>query len=127
MTDDSRLFHLLPTATRPHQPGIWDNGDGTFTIYPHLGPENVEHNRVSAEANDVPRFRVTPADKSVNRVAGIHFLSFGDLLSRNRYAASEILQGLEAAISLAKWLDCNEYGDGGQWPWAKEGQECCGG
>jgi len=122
MTDDSRLFHLLPTATRPHQPGIWDNGDGTFTIYPQLTPKGVRRNRAAMEAQDQPRFVVTPPQVPDRMVAGIQFHGFGGI-TRNRYAASEILQGLEAAISLAKWLDCNEYGDGGQWPWAKDSGE----
>ena len=122
MTDQPQRFHVLPTATEPHLPAVWDNGDGTFTVYPHLEPENLELNRVSAEANDTPRFHVTPPDASVNRVAGIHFLGFDGPLCRNRRAAAQLVRGLEAAVSLARWLDYAAYG--GDWPWAdgEEGQ-----
>ena len=121
MTEPKR-FHLLPTATKPHQPGIWDNGDGTFTIYPQLTPKGVRRNRQAMEAQDQPRFLVTPPNIEAGRiVAGIQFHGFSDL-TRNRYAAVEIVTGLEAAISLAKWLDCSEYGVN-DWPWARDDNE----
>ena len=120
MTDQPQRFHVLPTASEPHLPAACDNGDGTFTVYPHLGPENVESNRVSAEANDMPRFHVTPPDPSVNRVAGIHFLGFDGPLCCNRYAAAQLARGLEAAVSIARWLDYEAYN--GNWPWAEKGE-----
>ena len=108
-------FTLLPTVIEPHQPGVWDNGDGTFTIYPHLTPENVEVNRDLAEAQGCQRLLVTPADKGVQCVSGIRFLGFDAQAGINRYAAAEVLKALEAAISLARWLDCAAYGK--EWPW----------
>jgi len=120
MTDKPtfRGFHVLPTASEPNIPGVWDNGDGTYVIYPSLNPDNVRSNRMLHEANNEPRFKVTKPDSRVKRVAGIHFLGFTDGLIRNRYSAAQLVRGLEAAVSLARWLDCAEYG--GDWPWVRE-------
>ena len=123
MTSPKR-FTLLPTAIEPHQPGVWDNGDGSFTVYPHLTPENVAVNYELANAQDCKRLLVTPADAGANCVSGIRFLGFDGQAGINRYAAGEIVRALEAAISLARWLDCAAYGK--DWPWAQwepEGHE----
>ena len=99
--NDVKRFTLLPTTIEPHQPGVWDNGDGSFTVYPHLNPENVAINWELSERNDDKRLLVTPADAGVNCVSGIRFLGFDDQAGINRYAAGEFVRALEAAISLA--------------------------
>jgi len=118
MADKPKRFHVLPTAKEPHAPGIWDHGDGTWTVYPYLDPDTLDLNREYQEAQGCERLIITSPDASAQRVAGIHFHGFDEGLTRNRYAATELLNGLQAAISLARWLDCQEYG--GEWPWADQ-------
>ena len=121
MADKPIGFTILPTAKAPHPPGIWDHGDGTWTVYPYLDPDTLGKNRELQEAQGYERLVVTSPDASRRKVAGIHFYGFDEGLTRNRYAASELLAGLQAAISLARWLDCNEFD--GDWPWAREDDE----